>query len=40
MTYVFRENPLTVPVKADIKMKISPETVNYAGKSYSFNFGK
>ena len=38
MTYVSRENPLTVPVKADIKMKISPETVNYAGKSYSFNF--
>lgn len=38
MTYEFKENPLSAPVKARLEMRVKPERVEYQGKNYSFNF--
>lgn len=37
-TYEFKDYPLSVPIKAEIKMKIKPETIDFCGRNYTFNF--
>lgn len=37
-TYEFKDHPLSVPIKAEIEMKIKPETIEFRGTNYKFNF--